>query len=95
MILYFADRTMAIIGQASTGLPDGLLVQDDDRLEEIEKSCSTFECRLSYAGREERAAVEDMTRPGNYILRQYEGGAEYYTIIDSEIDTDKDRKSVV
>ena len=84
MILYFADRKMHILGQASTRLPKGLLVSSDMRKEDVETGSRTFECDLAY---DDRKAAEEMTQPGNYLLRSADGENEFYTIIDSELDT--------
>lgn len=84
MILYFADRDMNIVGQASTELPGGLLVSDDKKVEEVERGTKTFECTIEY---ENRASAEAMTEPGNYLLRSSGEENEFYTIIDSELST--------
>lgn len=36
MIIYFADRRMNILGQASTALPEGLCIKNDKKTEEVE-----------------------------------------------------------
>ena len=36
MILYFADRRMNILGQASTGLPKGVTITNDLKTEDID-----------------------------------------------------------
>ena len=36
MIVYFADRYLNILGQASTSLPEGLTVKDDVKIEDVE-----------------------------------------------------------
>lgn len=86
MILYFADRKMNIIGQASTSLPNGLSVYDDLKTEDIETGVASFECRIPY-DKKTRKAVEDMAAVGNYILRSNGDENEFYTIIDSEGNT--------
>ena len=35
MIIYFADRQMNILGQASTNLPEGILLVDDLKTEDV------------------------------------------------------------
>lgn len=84
MILYFADRDINIIGQASTELPGGLLVSEDKKVEEVENGSKSFECEINYESREK---AERMTMPGNYLLRSSGDENEFYTIIDSELDT--------
>lgn len=88
MILYFADRELNIIGQASTSLPSGLTVTADTKSEDIETGVAIFECKIPF-DRETRSLVESCTEVGNYVLRSYGGENEFYTIIDSELDTYK------
>lgn len=84
MIIYFADRRMNILGQASTDLPDGMIIKDDVKTEEIEAGVAVFECTLFC---KDRALSEAAAMPGNYLLRQYNGTQEFYTIIDSDGDS--------
>jgi phage minor structural protein len=86
MILYFADRKMNIIGQASTSLPNGLTVYDDLKVEDIESGVASFECRIPY-DKKTRTEVENMAAVGNYILRSNGDENEFYTIIESEGNT--------
>ena len=86
MILYFADRKMNIIGQASTNLPKGLTVYDDLKTEDIESGVASFECRIPY-DEKTRKDVESFAAVGNYILRSNGDENEFYTIIESEGNT--------
>lgn len=88
MIIYFANRKMEILGQASSGLPNGLTVIDDVKVEEVETGVATFECVIPYT-KETFAQVDECTAAGNYILRSHEGQNEFYTIIDREKNTKK------
>ena len=88
MIVYFADRKMNIIGQASTNLPKGLMVTDDTKDEDVESGVAVFECEIGFDA-ETRAKVEACVEVGNYILRKHDQENEFYTIIDCEIDTKK------
>ena len=88
MIVYFADRKMNILGQASTTLPNGLLITDDTKDEDVESGVSIFECELGFDAKT-RSKVEACVEVGNYILRKHDKENEFYTIIDSEIDTRK------
>ena len=87
MIIYFTDRYMNILGQASTELPEGLTVTDDLKSEDTNTGVAIFECKIPY-DEETREKVESCTEVGNYILRKNNGKNEFYTIIDSEGDTD-------
>lgn len=88
MIVYFADRHMNILGQASTNLPEGMAIKDDLKTEDIETGSVIFECKIPY-DEKTRDYVESFTAVGNYLLRSYNGENEFYTIIDSESDTKK------
>lgn len=86
MIVYFANRKMEIVGQASTSLPKGYTIIEDLKTEEIETGVSSFECKIEFDDKS-RLAVEEMTDAGNYILRSNGDENEFYTIIETEIDT--------
>ena len=92
MIIYFADRAMNILGSASTGLPKGLMITDDNKTEEISEGVATFECNLDYdfvnSDEEQEVDVKKLAAVGNFILKQSADSseAEVYTIIDSTID---------
>lgn len=88
MIVYFADRQLNILGQASTELPEGLTVTEDLKTEDVETGVATFECKIPF-DKKTRAFVEECTEVGNYILRSHDSESELYTIIDAEIDTKK------
>ena len=88
MIVYFADRKLNILGQASTRLPQGLMVTDDTKDEDVESGVAVFECEFAFT-RDTRAKVEACVKAGNYILRKHDDETEFYTIIDSEIDIKK------
>lgn len=88
MIVYFADRQMNILGQASTSLPQGLTVIDDLMTVDVETGTAIFECKIPYDN-ETRHDVTACTEVGNYILLSGDGENEFYQIIDSETDTKK------
>ncbi len=54
MIIYFADRRMNILGQASTALPEGLCIKDDKKTEEVEAGVGILEFDLCFTRRHER-----------------------------------------
>lgn len=88
MIVYFADRKMNILGQASTTLPKGLMVTNDTKDEDVESGVAVFECEFGFDAAT-RPKVEACVEVGNYILRKHDKENEFYTIIDSEIDVKK------
>lgn len=85
MIIYFADRHMNVLGQASTGLPSGFSIRKDEKIEETDTGVASFSCYITFED-EDRLTVEDMTDAGNYLLRKNDDENEFYTIIDSEVD---------
>ena len=86
MIVYFSNRQMQVLGLASTNLPDGFVIMEDLKTEEIETGVAAFSCRIGFND-ENRLELESMTNAGNFILRSHNGENEFYTIIDTEIDT--------
>lgn len=86
MILYFANRKMEILGNATTSLPEGFVIIDDQKVEEIDTGTRTFSCRINF-NKNTRLELEDMTEVGNYVLRYNADEKEFYTILDTEIDT--------
>ena len=93
MIIYFADRHLNILGQASTNLPKGITITSDLKTDDVETGVSIFECDVLF-DKKTRANVETWAEVGNYILRSSDGENEFYTIIDAEIDTKKKRVSI-
>lgn len=92
MIVYFADRQMTILGMASTNLPQGFVIKDDVKTDDVDTGITTFEFDLVCGNN--RTIAESLTAPGNFVLRSSSGSQEWYTIITTETDTDKDRVSV-
>ena len=86
MIIYFANRKMEILGNASTHLPNGYMIADDIKTEDIETGVACFECKLPYSD-DDRTELAEFTEVGNYILRSHEKENEFYTIIETETDT--------
>lgn len=86
MIIYFADREMRILGHATTELREGYVIIEDLKSEEVETGVASFNCGIGF-NEENRAKLEEMTNAGNYLLRSSDGENEFYTIIDTEIDT--------
>lgn len=85
MILYFADRKMNILGQASTSLPEGVIISNDRKTEEVDEGIAILEFDLEYDP-EWRKKAETWTEAGNYILRKDGDDREFYTIISREKD---------
>lgn len=93
MILYFADRKMNILDYATTQLKSTYLIVDDKKTEEVESGISSFECEVSWASKD-RLKLETMMDAGNYILRSNGNEKDFFTIIETNIDTSKQTISV-
>jgi len=93
MIVYFADRQFNILGSASTGLPSGLVITDDNSAEDIETGVSVFECEVRFDN-ETRAKVEACTEVGNFIILKQDDEDKLYTIIDADIETNDQTATV-
>lgn len=86
MILHFTDRKFNIITVASTSLPDGIVVTEDLKTQEVDTGIASLSFRIPY-NRETRAVAERAATAGNYVLRGNGEDNECFTIIDSELDT--------
>lgn len=93
MMIYFADRGMNVIGQAGSKLPQGMVIVDDLKVEEVDTGVASFECTIPFSP-PMRGWAERCAQCGNYILRDNDGGSELYTIIESELDTKKGELTV-
>lgn len=98
MIVYFFDRGMQLKGCAFTKINSEYRIISDKKSEDVESGVSSFEFEFFYT-RENRLAAEELAKEGNYILR-YDGNrpdgsngysingvTDFFTIIDSEINT--------
>ena len=83
MIIYFADRKMQILGQASTNLNDGIFIVDDSKTEYVSNGVVIFEATVCYSGMAEKD-MKKLCTAGNYLLRKHNAENEFYTIIDRE-----------
>ena len=48
MILYFLDKSLTVIGTASTTLTGTLIVSSDTKTEDVDKGSSTLECDILF-----------------------------------------------
>ena len=77
---------MRVLGLASTNLPRGYVIVEDLKTEDVETGVSSFSCTIGFT-KENRRMLEEMTEAGNYLLRSHDSENEFYTIIDTEINT--------
>jgi len=95
MIVYFADRGLNILGLASTSLPGGLRIVEDNTVEEIDSGVNTFTCRIAY-DTHTRSELEDAVQVGTFVLKS--GSRAFsdaenvydslYQILETEFDTE-------
>ena len=94
MIVYFTDRQLNIVGQASTSLPQGLRIIEDLTTEDVETGVNIFTCKVHCNG-EPRESVEKLAEEGHFIIKG-SGSAftdkentydSLYQIIETEFDT--------
>ena len=86
MNIYFADRYMNILGMASTGQKEGMVIRRDVNINEVDTGVASLEFNLLYPKGKQKEA-EKWADAGNYILQERDGISKLYTIIDCESDT--------
>ena len=89
MIIYFCDRAMSILGQASTELPSGFRISKDALVEDVESGVNSFECTITWTD-DTRSELADAIIAGNYILKSGSDDNNYNTlfqIVETESDT--------
>lgn len=87
MIIYFCDRELNILGQASTVLPAGNRISADKLVEDVETGVNSFEGFVTWDDNT-RQELESAVVAGNYILKKSD--TEYdslFQIIETESDT--------
>ena len=87
MIIYFADRDLNVLGTASTALPEGVRILDDEKVEDIASGIKTFNATFAYDD-STRGLITGSVAVGNFLLRSSENDNEFYTIITIEHDTE-------
>ena len=88
MIVYFANRKMNIVGLASTALPKSLQILDDKRTEELKTGSVSLSFEVIYDGEQGYESIKDTVAEGNYVLLYDGENCEYYTIINTELNTE-------
>lgn len=86
MIVYFADRNLNVLGSASTHLPGGIVIVDDEKNESLETGVKTFSVTFVYDD-STRETIVDNVAVGNFLLRSADDENEFYTIITTEHNT--------
>lgn len=93
MIIYLADRNLSVNATASTDLPTGFRILSDTKTDSIETGTKTFECSIGVNDKT-RLDLQQICKVGNFLLRSAEDGNEFYTIIETELDTSGETISV-
>lgn len=89
MIIYFCDRQLNILGQATTELPSGYRISNDTMVEDVESGVNTFQCTITWTD-DTRADLTSAITAGNYVLTSggdSNGYNSLYQIVESETDT--------
>lgn len=89
MIIYFCDRQLNILGQATTELPSGYRVSEDNSIEDVESGVNTFECTITWTD-DTRTDLSEAVVAGNYILKSNKNDDNYnalFQIVETESDT--------
>ena len=89
MIIYFCDRQLNIMGQATTELPSGFRISDDKLVEDAESGVNAFECIITWTD-DTRSDLSESIVAGNYILKSTRQDSNYnslFQIIETEYDT--------
>lgn len=68
MILYFLDKSLTVIGTASTTLTGTLIVSSDTKTEDVDKGSSTLECDILFDP-DDRLYAEELVAVGNTVMR--------------------------
>lgn len=90
MIIYFCDRQLNILGQATTELPSGFRISADNTVEDIESGVNIFECTITWTD-DTRADLTSALTAGNYILKSGKND-ENYNCLFQIVETEKDTK---
>ena len=89
MIIYFSDRQLNILGQATTELPSGYRISEDKTTEDVESGVNVFECTITWTD-DTRADLTSAISSVNYILKTNRNDDNYnslFQIVETEADT--------
>lgn len=89
MIVYFCDRELNICATASTHLPNSIRIISDDKTDDLESGVKTFNLSVILDDKT-RELIRGKCCVGNFVLRSADDGNEFYTIIETEHDTNTD-----
>ena len=94
MIFHVTDGNFKVLAAITDDVPDGWILQDDDRVEELETGTSTFSFTVGYRFNKSksdpfsRTNAANIFKAGNHIFKTNNWGAfssdQVYTIVTSE-----------
>lgn len=87
MIIYFLNRNMDVVSMASSALPRTMTIYDDTLREDTETATKTLSFFLAYPAEKAEEAMS-VTEQGNYIIYRTDDRTHFFTIIDSDVDTE-------
>lgn len=86
MIIYFASKSLSILGLASTNLSKGFEIIDDTMSESIDTGVAELSATILWTN-DSRFALQELTATGNYALIEKDHEARLFTIVSTETDT--------
>lgn len=86
MIVYFADRSMKVVGHAGTRLRNGFVITGDSLEDTVESGAKTLTFDLNYTARN-HAKAKEICEAGNYVFYGKDEAAAY-TVVDTEDDSE-------
>ena len=86
MIIYLADRQLAVLAVASTSLPGGLRIISDSLVRRVE-GADSFECTLD-PGELTLPDLERVVYPCNHIILLNESDVLLFSILETEFDSE-------
>lgn len=68
MILYFLDKSLTVVGTASTDMTGTLIISSDSKIEDVDAGSSTLECDIVFS-QDDRLFAEEIVAVGNTVMR--------------------------
>ena len=89
MVVYFADKSLRILGFAATHLPDGLWIVNDMRTDDVATGTSNFSFSMHCpSDKWNGSEISGITAPGGLVVRADEEDVKIYQILETAIDSE-------
>lgn len=89
MVVYFADKSLRILGFAATHLPDGLWIVNDTRTDDVATGTSNFSFSMHCpSDKWNGSEISGITAPGGLVVRADEEDVKIYQILETAIDSE-------